>query len=288
MRVHVCLDLDGTTLDAERRAPVEELRRLHATVAGAGGRVTVATARCIQDVARLLRDVPEAFDAWCSDGACRGVVEAGAITQVMEEQAVRPADAGRMTAELLARDAGALLFTTSVEDFAIIAHERIAREALALLNAFGDERPIQLVDDVAALRAFADTAIVRAVSVLGRSERTAPVVAALPALPATRVLHYTEDRAAGYSWIDVVDASVSKAGAVRALREEGCGPSIVVAAGNGLNDLRMFDAADWTVCPLDSALELAAIADIPGDVQCGPALVDRVRREVIRLQGSEG
>jgi hydroxymethylpyrimidine pyrophosphatase-like HAD family hydrolase len=284
MKLLVCLDLDGTVLDPSSQLPGDSVGRLLAELWAVGGRASIMTARPIQDVARLLAAFDAPIDVWASDGACRGTVTGGRITSVHDEFVLAPGTVFTTVNALISDDSvpEILLFGTSPDDFEIVGHSRAAASVSAAhLRTLDDLRPFRYEPRAEQFLELAANRPVRSVGCLGETERTAGLARRHGAGSGAQHLHYAETRLPGLAWFDVTVAGTSKGAAVRTVSDEFGEGCFVIAAGNGTNDVSMFEAADLSVCPAGSDECLAQLATHRLDVNCGAPLVDALREIIV-------
>lgn len=95
--------------------------------------------------------------------------------------------------------------------------------------------------------------------VIDSEERTARLAAALREIPGLNVFHYRDVHDPENWYVEVYDASASKAAGVRFLRER-YGFSRVVAFGDNHNDRPLFEAADESYAVAGAVDELKKAA----------------------------
>lgn len=282
--VYVCVDLDGTLLDSEGKLPVAHVVVLGRLLAECNGGLVVMTARNPYDVARLFGGVPFSVEAWCSDGACRATVAGGRIKQIWHEIHL-PSDVAVATVHDLLGDVDGpepLVFTGARNCFQILACSSRADASRRLLASLGDERPFTELGDAEQLRSVAGLLAVRAVSVIDETPVAERVLRRLPRREGGQLHFYAEHRIPGHSWIDVIGASVSKGASARVLRAEAPGV-LIVAAGNGSNDVSLIEEADWAVCPADAEGEVLSRATVVLAGGCGIGVIEALRKYLADL-----
>jgi hydroxymethylpyrimidine pyrophosphatase-like HAD family hydrolase len=280
----VCLDLDGTVLDTSSRLPGESVALLLAELHDVGGHVSIMTARPIQDVARLFARFDMPIDVWASDGACRGTVAGGDVTGVHDEVWLVSSTVTSTIQALIDDEANPeiLIFGTSQDGFEIVGHGHEAASASAAhLRTLDDLRPFRYEPQAERFLGLAGVRPIRAIGCLGVTESVAGLARRHEARSGAQHLHYAETRIPGLAWFDVTEAGASKGAAVQIVRCEIGAGCFVIAAGNGANDVSMFEAADLSVCPDDSDARLQELATHRPGVACGAPLVDAVRELVV-------
>jgi hydroxymethylpyrimidine pyrophosphatase-like HAD family hydrolase len=261
--VCVCADLDGTILDSRGELAHGQIVALLRLLGDRGHRFIVMTARNPYDVASLFSRVPFPVDAWCSDGACRVVVAGGSITDVAHEILLPSQVAVATVCDLLSdiERPQPLVFAGAQHGFAIFTCPSDGEASRVHLESLGDERPFKRLRSSDELLSTAASADVRAVSVIAATPVAERVAQRLPSRLGGQLHVYAEHRIGGYSWIDIAGDLVSKGASARALRDELPGV-LLVAAGNGGNDVSLIEEADWTVCPADSCDEVRSRATL--------------------------
>lgn len=288
MAVALALDLDGTVLDDKSCLPEHAVSELLADARACEGRVIVLTARPIQDVARLFEAFDEPLEVWASDGAVRGTVRAGRVIEIRGEVVLSRNVVAHTVSQLVDHEARPeiLLFGTSQCGFEIGAYGRSATlHAARHLGKVGDVRPLRYVQDRGDLDRLVGGREHRAVASLGPADAIASVAEAHEPSEGAQYLHYAETRIPGLSWFDVLVHGVSKGQALRTVREESESPLMIVAAGNGANDISMFEEATTTVSPANADAALLGLATWPTSVHCGEALVLEIRRALREVVG---
>lgn len=287
MAIALALDLDGTLLNTESALPVPAVSDLLADARMCAARVIVLTARPIQDVARLFRSFDEPLEVWASDGAVRATVRAGRVVGINGEAVLSGRAVGHTVTQLIDHEARPeiLLFGTSACDFEIAGYSSHASLSAAdHLACVGDVRPLRRVDS-GVLDQLARVRDLRAVACLGPAAQIASVAAAHEPIAGAQYLHYAESRIPGLSWFDVLAHGVSKGQALRVVREESSSSLTIVAAGNGANDISMFEEATISVCPADCDRELAALATRATSAACGEELVLEIKHALQEALG---
>lgn len=273
--VLVCLDLDGTTLSTDGSVDENAFSRFQACMTSLEGTIAILTARPITDVAELFSFSDSELEVWASDGACRGTVAQGEIIRVAAETSLGREQAKLALQSLEASSHEVLLFSTSENSFEVecCSYDSPSRSA-AHLARIGDRRPMRALATFEDAFASADSRKLRAISILDDTSRVAATFATLTKYASLQYLLYREERvrSLGLSWLDILPPSVSKGDAVRAMRVDG-NFSTIICAGNGKNDISMFEASDVGFCPSGSDPAVIELAHTKPRSHCGAQFV---------------
>lgn len=96
---------------------------------------------------------------------------------------------------------------------------------------------------------------------VGQRERLTPLLPDLEAIAGYNATYYNDIFSPGQGFIEVFAHDVSKANAIREIKKKHC-IERVVAFGDNLNDLSMFDVADLSVAVSNSYQEVKERADV--------------------------
>ena len=246
-------DLDGTLLqpDATLSAfTAEALSRLYR----AGVCVGVSTARTAATVSKMFASVPLGAPAALMNGACLFDVTAG---RYLSAEAI-PADAQKA---LFAAVSGMCAFAYTVEDGVLSTFYERDDEPHA--RAFRREREIKygkVFTKVSCLSELVGRGVVY-LSLAGREESVSPVRDALCAVGGLNVHYYRDIYDTDFFYLEACAAGASKKAAAQRIREL-TGADRLVAFGDNLNDLSLFEACDERIAVSNAADAVKREADL--------------------------
>lgn len=288
-RIILLADLDGTLI--ERSASVGQgCRRLIAELEKRQGLLVPASARPIDNIARLFATTPVVGPAIASGGGVIGVIDRGRVTDVLHEETLELSDGDRFLAALRAHaeagDGVLFQFRDSSRDFAvaITGAPQLQRNELEMLLGTRRRESADQTASLAASRALG-------VSFLGRAARSSEpralpdglegVVAHLP--PHWRWTAYPEVRLPGRQWLEVFSDRAEKGSAsdwIIARLSEGTESPKILAAGDAADDIALFKRAARSWCPATAREDVQAAADEVLQVPGGDAFADALARGV--------
>jgi len=245
-------DLDGTLLrrDASLSASAREAL---CTVLARGTALTVATARSLPSMRRILGDLPLRLPVIAHNGAVVGPLE-GPPLQVT----ALPDASARAAYERLAAHHPMVTAIDGAREQLVVGEvvNDGARAYLAERQHTADPR-LTFGDPAAALahRVIGLTVIAERAVVEGLDERLAEV-------PGLRRYLFDDLYSPGWAWLTVQPAAASKATVIEAVRQAASlGDRRLVVFGDQVNDLPMFAAADHAVATGNAHPTARAAAD---------------------------
>lgn len=263
----VVVDMDGTLLDGDGRVPdalwplLDELAERRVWFVPASGRQYAALERTFHRAAEGMFFIAE-------NGAF--VVRDG---QEISSRTMAP----EFVADLLGRLRG-------LADRGVDLGVVVCRPRSALIErtdpAFTEQVApyYAAVEEVTGLGEHVDGVIKVAVHVFGNAEAVAPELGELGEQYQLVV--------SGPHWIDVMDAGTTKGAAVRAIQDEfGIGADQTAAFGDYLNDLSMFEAADWSFAMANAHPEVLKRARLRAPANTDQGVVAVLRAWVARNPG---
>lgn len=243
-------DLDGTLVDGRLTIPPDSAAGINAAIARGDG-FTVATARTPATVKGILEPIRGALPAIVMNGA--GVFDFEReeylwLAEMSREKAQTVLDAlDRLHMDGFLYTVDGCRINVYYRELENLSQRMFleARTGKPYKTFFQGEAPEK------AWRVF--------FCVIDSEERTARLAAALREIPGHNVFHYRDVHDPENWYVEVYDASASKAAGVRFLRER-YGFSRVVAFGDNHNDRPLFEAADESYAVAGAVDELKKAA----------------------------
>ena len=256
-------DLDGTLLSRDATLPSEDAARINRLTAR-GVLITYSTARTVRSVSRILSEID-----FTNPGSAPVSLMNGTMIRSMAEgeyvfyRAI-PADSAQKILEITERlgtDAFIYLRDPAhpvAGDTLITGYRRITND---FMRGFLAERtgryskPFFTYSDPGELTGEAVY-----FCAMDTEERMRCLEGALSEVPGIRITVYPGKYTPGLWYLEISPREVSKAHAARFLRDF-TGADLIVAFGDNLNDLPMFEAADIAVAAAGASDEVKAAAD---------------------------
>jgi HAD superfamily hydrolase (TIGR01484 family) len=241
----------------------------------------IATSRSPHSVADLFRDTQSSMTAICSDGATT-ISLAGGQWSTLQELFILPETAKRIL-DYRTRIPGPeeiFIFLGSSNSFSIIHHaqHKTSPSFDVMSSVLHDARIITSVDS---LQALDDSQIenIRAISFFDLQPNIEIALSFLrtTSLRGIRFLNYPEVRHPPYYWLDITNEKTTKGNALRQLNDVSCQRSFhLIALGDGLNDLSVFEMSDISLCPVTAVPEIRRIATITVPTPSGASFLNAV------------
>ena len=239
----LALDIDGTLVDGTLEITPANLSALQEAI-GRGVRVVLATGRMFRSALRYANQIGTAEPLIAYQGAVVRLPDG----TLVREWGLSP-DAARR-AVVVSREFDLHVNLYQDDNFYV---ERMSWAA----RRYADVAQIEpiVVDDLFSIAATGSTKVVYVDHPERLREVEGQVRSALE--PQSRVTFSMPD------FLEVVDAQVSKAAALRTICErDGIGAREVIAAGDGPNDRELFEYCGLAVAPEDAIAEVLAAADV--------------------------
>ena len=242
-------DLDGTLLRSDQRTSEYTNRTVNALVAR-GMCFSYATARSYMTAGKVTAGMDEAFPVILYNGA---FVRDNRTGELLIRNFFGKDEAARLVRELQESGISPIVyaFVDGEEKFSYDRDTVNAATREFILSRKGDsrDRPVSGPEDVTAGEIFYITCI-------DAPEKLKPFH---EKYEGTYHCVYQRDIYSGEQWLEIMPENASKARAVRQLQELlGCGR--LVAFGDGMNDLDLFEAADEAYAVENAVPELKAAA----------------------------
>ncbi len=251
-------DLDGTLLTPDCRLTPFTLDTLNTLARTRGLCFSAATARTAATVNVLLDGLVTGAPCVLMNGAC--------IYDLPERRylKVETFPVSRILPVLRAHDLAGFAF--AVRDNTLLScYERVEGEASI---AYMEDRVRGFGKRFTRLDSFEALGDIAYYSHTDRSERLEPAYESLRSVPGIRVEYYADVYHPENSYLEVASAAASKASAAVWIRER-YGFDRIVAFGDNLNDLPLFELADESCAVADARREvLARATHIIGSSTC--------------------
>ena len=253
MKTVYITDLDGTLLLPDASVSpftADALRRLY----DAGVCVGISTARTSATVAKMFEDIPLRSPASLMNGAC--IYDVAARKSIRAEVIPTAAQSALFSAV-----SGMCAFVYTIEDGALSTFYE--RDDAPHARAFRLEREVRFKKVFTKVRSLSEL-VGRGVvylSLAGREDEIAPVRDAILCVDSLNVHFYRDIYERDFFYLEACAAGASKKAAAERIRAL-TGADRLVAFGDNLNDLSLFEACDEKIAVANAADEVKRAADI--------------------------
>jgi len=252
-------DLDGTLLNKKAELSERTIAALNDCISS-GLRFTIATARTIESVKHIVKDVPLTLPMSLMNGVLlydpmkRGYAK------------IHPIDSGEFVFIAdKARTENVSAFAYTVEDStALMTHYEDLPSPH--MRDFVEERqvrygkPFNQISNLASLASgdYGDTIYF---VMMNSKEKLQPIFDAVQSRPELEAAYYSDIYSENVWYLEIFSSQATKKNAVIELRKQ-TGAAVVVGFGDNLNDLPMFEACDVKIAVANAKKAVREAADI--------------------------
>lgn len=248
-------DLDGTLLNDDGSVPDSFIELIEYTRKN-NIQIYFASSRSPQNIKHLFAKYNFQYNAICSDGATLVSVKENSIG-IITELNLSTDQVINTVKELLPLRLNPLFFTNHSNDYKIICKDTSSIELEVLEKLVSDGRKIIKLKNLNDFLNSKEVNCVRAISFFDKSdiiEEISAKIEILPSLKLLKVYKYTETRffQDQYAWIDIMPKNLSKGMLVKSIQKNLLINKFIIALGNGVNDIELFQTSNMSFCPENS------------------------------------
>ena len=261
-------DLDGTLLTPDAKLPSGAAERINA-LTQSGVMITFATARTIRSVSFILGDID-----FTADGSAPVALMNGVLVRDMKKgcyirSAVLPSDTAETVYRAVTSVKGLEPFIYAVDNSAPINGDPLATYYFSItgpiMQDFMDERIERFGKPFIKISSLSEIGgDIVYFAILGDEEKIRRAAAEAEKLSGIHLTYYRDAYSENVWYLEIFHESASKQHAVHFLREH-TGAECVIAFGDNLNDLPMFEEADVSVAVTNAAPQVKEAADFITD-----------------------
>lgn len=246
-------DLDGTLLSPDAALSKFTTRALQ-TCIRAGLRFTIATARTIESVRHIMKDVPLTLPMILMNGVLLYDPAKKAYTQVFS---IERDDFLFCCTEIHKTGAGAFAYTLNHTSSLLTHYEKLSTPDM---QAFHDERqqkyhkPFHQAEDLSAIAdgTYGETIYF---ALLDVKEKLQPIRDAIDSRPNLTCAYYADIYSQDQWYLEIFNVQASKKNAAQALRAQ-THAAPLIGFGDNFNDLPLFEACDISIAVANAKPEV--------------------------------